>query len=107
MSEMIPAEYEGWWRITETSEWTSAGGSVLARGEGRARDPVVDRRLLLEPPVEAPRAGRHPRSPRTLVAEQHGVKVRWEVPTNRVRAAERVVERAKAGSTIRVIGKAK
>jgi hypothetical protein len=24
MSE-IPAEYEGWWRITETSQWTSDG----------------------------------------------------------------------------------
>ena len=29
MNEPIPSEYEGWWRITETSEWADDGLDVL------------------------------------------------------------------------------
>ena len=37
------------------------------------------------------------------IAKQHGVKVRWVVPANRVHAAEKLVETAGAGETITVI----
>lgn len=29
MSEAIPSEYRGWWRITETSQWVNDGLDIL------------------------------------------------------------------------------
>ena len=29
MSEPIPSEYRGWWRITETSQWVDDGLDIL------------------------------------------------------------------------------
>ena len=29
MSEPIPSEYRGWWRITETSQWVNEGLDIL------------------------------------------------------------------------------
>jgi hypothetical protein len=66
MSEPIPSEYEGWWRIVETSQWVDrrAGGSprgALHGLEGRTAPPPASGRLVASAALRGPvaRYSRH------------------------------------------------
>jgi hypothetical protein len=71
MSEAIPSEYRGWWRITETSQWVNDGLDILGpallsitgHGHGAKVGDVAEARAAPVARVERePAAAGHKRS---------------------------------------------